>query len=207
MYANVDAWVWEAIVCMIQVVADCILKSGQKREPVCPDEMIQALDYFNIPETFWPEGLIAASAVSQKYDIEACRIMDTIKGKVMAMAKDKIYFDRTQKYSVYRNSETGPFKPEYAFRLQTDPSGPVLQLPEPLKERIQALADKAFLQIQFNPKSETHYNVSNPSASSWSFTIKVHSLSSDKGLNTHRKVASVHQMKTRLPNHNLGKYI
>lgn len=178
---------------MIQVVADCILKSGQKREPVCPDEVIQALDYFNIPETLWPEGLIAASAVSQKYDIAACEIMDTIKGEVKAMAKDKFDFDRTQKYYVYRNSENGPFKPQYAFGVMTAlsidfRSQQVLQPPEPLKERIQALADKAFLQIQFNPESD-------PSASwpPWSFTIKVHSVSSGKDLNPHWKVASVHQ--------------
>ena len=181
---------------MIQVVADCILKSGQKREPVCPDEVIQALDYFNIPETLWPEGLIAASAVSQKYDIAACAIMDTIKGKVMAMAKNKFTFDRTHKYFVYRNSETRPFKPESALGVHTDfrkllLSQQALQLPEPLKERIQALADQAFLQIQFNP--DPHSDVSCPLASSWSFIIKVHSLSSEKVLNARRKVASVHQ--------------
>ncbi len=105
---------------MIQVVADCILKSGQKREPVPPDEALQALDYFNIPETLWPEGLIAAAAVSQKYDMEACTIMDTVKGKVMAMAKEKNDFDRTQEYFVYRNSEPGPLKFGNAFDLKTE---------------------------------------------------------------------------------------
>lgn len=150
MHAN--AWVWEAIVRMIQVVADCILNSGPKREPVSPDEVLQALDYFNIPETLWPKGLIAASAVSRKYDIEACTIMDTVKGKVMAMAKDKFDFDRTQEYHVYRSSEQGPFKDGNAFGLKSEFDGNlcaelVLQLPQPLQDRIQALADQAFLQV------------------------------------------------------------
>ena len=108
---------------MIQVVADCILNSGPKREPVSPDEVLQALDYFNIPETLWPKGLIAASAVSRKYDIEACTIMDTFKGKVMAMAKDKFDFDRTQEYHVYRSSEQGPFKDGNAFGLKSEFDG------------------------------------------------------------------------------------
>ncbi len=81
---------------MIQVVADCILKSGQKREPVSPDETLQALDYFNVPKTLWPEGLVAASIVSHKYDREAGTIMDTVKSKVVAMVKDELHFDMTQ---------------------------------------------------------------------------------------------------------------
>ena len=144
---------------MIQVVADCILNSGPKREPVSPDEVLQALDYFNIPETLWPKGLIAASAVSRKYDIEACTIMDTFKGKVMAMAKDKFDFDRTHEYYVYRNSEQGPFKDGNAFGLKSEIDGNlyaelVLQLPQPLQDRIQALADQAFLQVQLNAKTK-----------------------------------------------------
>ncbi len=165
------------------MVADCILKSGQKREPVSPDEVLQALDYFNIPETLWPEGLIAALAVSQKYDMEAATIMDTVKGKVMATAKDNTHFDITQQYYVYRNTLQ-------AFGLTTDClevsrlewSRLLLQLPQPLKERIQALADKAFLQVHFNPKTKSDLNYL-PTAdaldSAWSFTIKVYSLSTE----------------------------
>jgi len=163
------------------VVADCILKSGQKREPVSPDEVLQALDYFNIPETLWPEGLIAALAVSQRYDMEAATIMDTVKGKVMAVAKDKTDFDITQQYYVYTNTLQ-------AFDLKTARldyvswSRILLQLPQPLKERIQALADKAFLQVQFNPKtkSDPFYPLTADELdSAWSFTIKVYSLSTE----------------------------
>ena len=181
---------------MIQVVADCILDSGPKREPVSPDEVLQTLYYFNIPETLWPKGLIAASAVSRKYDIEACTIMDTVKGKVMAMAKDTFDFDRTQEYYVYKNSEQGPFKVGNAFGLKTEFDGNlcaelVCKLPQALQDRIQALGDKPFLQVQFNPKTKLRSDYPwRDRTSSWSFTIKVHSLSTQKGINSHLKVTS-----------------
>jgi hypothetical protein len=186
----------------LRPLSDCILNSGlaQKREPVSPDEVLQALHYFNIPETLWPEGLIAASAVSHRYDIEACTIMDTIKSKVMAMAKkDQVDSDRTQQYYIYRNSPQGPSKDGNIFDLRTEYDGPlwsklVLQLPQPLKERIQALADKAFLQLEFNPKPTltSHYSYLDGGLS-WSFSIKVHSLSTEKGVNSLLKVTPSHQ--------------
>ena len=161
---------------MIQVVADCILNSGRKREPVSPDEVLQALDYFNIPETLWPEGLIAASAVSQSYDREACTIMDTVKGKVMAMARNRTDFDRTQQYYVYRNSEPGPLEFGNAFDLKTEFdvyswSKLVLQLPQPLKERSRQLQTKRF--CRSSPKTQLYYKCpSGDSASSWSSPSK-----------------------------------
>ena len=139
-------------------MADCFLKSGQKHEPVPPGDVLKALEYFNIPEALWPEGLIAMAAIGPKYDLIANQLMNTIKSQIVAIAKSN-YEARTQKeYSVFPNPSR--------YRGQHD-AGDALILTEGIRDaqpcqlhaalvrRLQHLADDAFLEINFSSDSFT----------------------------------------------------
>ena len=145
----------------VQVVADCFLQSGQKPGPVAPGEVLKALDYFNIPENLWPEGLIAMAAVGTKYDLIANQLMNTIKSDVVALAKDASNIQTQKQYSVFFNIYMIPDQKElesgHALILGP-PYNPgriphPCQLPAALVQRLQHLADAPFLQIAFDSDS------------------------------------------------------
>ena len=131
-------------------MADCFLKSGQKRKPVAPGDVIKALEYFNIPENLWPEGLIAMAAMSTKFDLMANQLMNTIKSEIVAMAKSKYDVRTRLDFSVFTNNHQHQHENALILRPHTFGKDP-LRLPAALEQRLQHHADDAFIQIKFNP--------------------------------------------------------
>lgn len=147
----------------IQVVADCFLKSGQKPGPVAPGEVLKALDYFNIPENLWPEGLIAVAAVGTKYDCIANQLMNTIKSDIVALAKDNSTIQTQKQYLVFASihphqseseSERGHALILRPYVYNSARNSSPCQLPAALVQRLQHLADVSFL--QFRSHSDFH---------------------------------------------------
>lgn len=146
----------------VQVVADCFLKSGQKPGPVAAGEVLKALDYFNIPEKLWPEGLLAMAAVGTKYDLIADQLMNTIKSDIVALAKDTSNILTHKQYSVFASSDPDQSKSEterghalilrpYTYKSARNSSP--CQVPAALVQRLQHLADVSFLQLTFSAGS------------------------------------------------------
>ena len=129
---------------------------------------MRALDYFIVPESLWPVGLIVIviAAMRIKYDSEAAHIMKTIKKDYLAMTKDKYLNTKRTYYVCNRHGES-----DQAFHLLKIASNHnnLCPFPKPLKERIQCLADAAFLQIHFNRE-----HVVQGYMYPWSFTVDVH---------------------------------
>ncbi len=52
-------------VTFLQAVAGCYSRSGCKQGCVSPSDMIQALEYFNLPEDMWPCGLFLHRVIAR----------------------------------------------------------------------------------------------------------------------------------------------
>ena len=159
---------------IVQVVADRFVKSGRKCEPIAPNDVLKALDYFNIPEELWPEGLLAMAAVGRKYDREANQIMHTIKAEMTALVESMDDMSTQKQYAVgYSTSQKnvlGVWAP-IGYRS----SSVICPLPPSLKERLQCLADDMWFDIKFNPEEIQHGTYRGSKSSTyWSFTVAMH---------------------------------
>lgn len=106
--------------------------------------------------------------------------MTTIKNDYMAHSRDYLVYDRQdfqskKTYYVCRQVQrSGP-----AFCLLTCQDATSLcPFPEPLKERIKALAQAAFLKIEFNPEDKIRHIYKQSYERPWSFEIDVPSAES-----------------------------
>lgn len=67
-----------------QAVAECFATSGKARERVSAGEMVKALEYFIVPQSMWPLGLLYAVVARDQLDSIADRIMSQVKADFMA---------------------------------------------------------------------------------------------------------------------------
>lgn len=146
--------------------------------PTPPGKLLEALDYFIVPDTLRPVGLaiVVMAAQRQKYRAAADHIMATIKKDYMALATDTYVCNTKHIYHVGKESNKDDFwiQEERSIDPDETPLTTLAPFPMPLKEHLQRLADTEFLQIVFNDQQETNY-CSSACANwrPWSFKIGV----------------------------------
>lgn len=169
-------------------------------EPTPPGELLKALDYFIIPDTLWPVGLVVMAAICQGYDANAHHIMATIKSDYLSLAQED---KQWHEYNTRRIYHIGKDYSEHGFGIREEslftffdyqnlssinkriynmmsvyssipPKSTPSPLPEPLKERLQRLADAEFLRITFNPEEKANLcPYTKTPIRPWSFTTHV----------------------------------
>ena len=159
---------------MLQAVAECFCRSGKACDRVSASEM--ALEYFIVPETMWPAGLLCAVVYRDKLDGIAKRIMNQVKDdfttasrqhkELQVIASDAAMFQ----YRVYQEPDKS-----LAISIRKHAKsycyGTHYQLSTPLQNRIIALGRSLFLAVVPNNKHQ-------PGAweSSWAFEVHMPTL-------------------------------
>ena len=127
-----------------QAVISCL--SGLKDVAKIQESLLlQALEYFNLPESMWPLGLYIRHTHMMKCDKVAKQLMTTIKADFSKMAKQDTWCAAafTKRYYVYEN--------EHGLYLDAPRGAASSSISEPLKCRLRDLAAAECLIIGFGP--------------------------------------------------------
>lgn len=95
-------------VTILQAVAGCYSKSGSKYGCVSPSDMIQALEYFNLPDDMWPCGLLLQHRVTARYDMWAADIMRVVNADLLKHANCLTTSDTSYEYYLTQDERDQP---------------------------------------------------------------------------------------------------
>ena len=163
-------------------MAECFSRSKTACERVSPREMVKALEYFNVPASMWPAGLLCAVMRSDKLDGLADRIMGQVQADVRAASRhqDEVGLVASSeptifKYCVHQEAAKRGATSKIACQLLTAAycfkSHHVF--PAALQQRLVSVGKASFLTIVFND----NYNGEEPySTRSWAFTVRMPTL-------------------------------
>lgn len=157
---------------MSQAVAECYAKSGEACEQVSAGEMVNALEYFIVPQSMWPVGLRYAATLRDQLDCIADRIISHVKANFEAPPS--------------KLAEADAYVKQYQMPKFLEFSGPCILLeatfgryfarcdcrhgkeahchymfsvPAPLRQKLVDRAKGCFVELEFNPtvkQSWTH---------------------------------------------------
>ena len=136
-------------------MADCFSGRSRAVENLKQKEvwqLAQALDYFNLPKSMWPAGLLVRHVQGRQLDSLASNFMATIKADFVELAEREQEDDRacwrctiiSREYQLFND------KPPAGIHLRSggyDRKG--ISFDQPLRDRLTALAAREFLKVSF----------------------------------------------------------
>lgn len=144
-------------VASLQAVVECYSRSGCKQVCVSPSDMIQALEYFNLPDDMWPCGLLL-HRVTARYDTWAADIMRAVSADLLKHANCLTTSDTTYEYYMTQDERGISLCDKYHANIITD-----VYMPDLLVTRLDRLAKAQYVSIKYG---SIRYD------SDWSFRIK-----------------------------------
>jgi len=145
-------------VAFLQAVAGCYSRSGCKHGCVSPPDMIQALEYFNLPDDMWPCGLLLQYRVPARYDKWAGDIMKVVNADLLKRANCLTTSDTTYEYYMTQDEHGISLCDKYHANIITD-----VYMPDLLVTRLDRLAKAQYVSIEYG---SIRYDYD------WSFRIK-----------------------------------
>ena len=154
---------------LMQAVAECFCRSGQAYEQVSANEMIQALDYFIVPDVIWPVGLLAARTTRGKYDAVVNRILIKIQADFTAMSTDPSHFLESKRYDLIGKGSAISCIDHVSYQWAGQTI--LFPTPEPLQQKLIWQCEIAFFTIQFNTAKRDRHG-----RPPWNFEISMPAL-------------------------------
>ena len=141
-------------------------------------EMITALEYFIVPQTMWPVGLLCAAIARDKLDGIASRIMNQVEANFIAASKDKhevrLVSSNVAKleYCLHQEATEKGGTPttschQHSISCRREYSSIIHPVPVPLQERIISLGKAAFLTVTNDTSTESRSRYH-----SWAFMVQ-----------------------------------
>ena len=134
----------------LQAVADCFSRSGRTCEQISAEEMVKALEYFNMPDRMWPKGLIAAVIERNKRDALVSTIMSMIESDFGTVSRESSRYTASKRYllTLKGRSDIQCHNSNHSW-ITLKPLHPI---PEWLSDRLGSLTNEAFLLTTFNTR-------------------------------------------------------
>ena len=157
----------------LQAVADCVRRSGRTCEDISAEQMIEALEYFNMPDSMWPEGLLAAVIERIKREALVTTIMSMINSDFGRVSRE--YFRYTDSRTYYLTIDRFSDIQCHQSDGCSPPLVPLHPIPEWLKHRLESLTKEMFLLTEFNLNKPEIYQAGSRMqyTNKWSIRIKI----------------------------------